>query len=278
VPEPLRELAPAKVNLTLHVTGQRADGYHLIDSLVAFPRLGDCLVAAPAAATTLEIDGPFAGALSPRGNLVLGAAALLGRGERHAALRLTKRLPVASGVGGGSADAAAALRVLARLWGMDLPPPPQVLALGADVPVCLAGRSCRMSGIGEVLRPVPLPQFWLVLVNPGVAVPTTAVFAALTARDNPPMPDPIGLDDAAAFLCYLAAQRNDLEPVATALAPPIAEARAALAAQPGCRLARMSGSGATCFGLFAAEAPARAAAAAVARARPVWWVAAGGAG
>jgi 4-diphosphocytidyl-2-C-methyl-D-erythritol kinase len=267
------EFAPAKVNLALHVTGRCPDGRHLLDSLVAFPRVGDWLEAAPAPDLSLRIEGPFAGDLSGSDNLVLRAARLLRHGA-GAALRLTKALPVASGIGGGSADAAAALRLLGRLW--DAPPPGDeaLLGLGADLPVCLASRPCRMRGVGELLEPLTLPPFWCVLVNPGVPVATAAVFDGLAARCNPPMPPVPAFAMADALFGYLAAQRNDLEPPAIALCSDIAEARAALAAQPSCRLARMSGSGATCFGLFTAEPAALAAAGAIRRARPAWWVAA----
>jgi 4-diphosphocytidyl-2-C-methyl-D-erythritol kinase len=268
------ELAPAKVNLALHVTGRRADGYHLLDSLVVFPRLGDRIEAAPAAALSLAIDGPFARDLDPGpDNLVLRAAALLGDG-RGAALRLTKSLPVASGIGGGSADAAATLRLLARLWRTPLPGPAALLSLGADLPVCLGGRACRMRGIGERLDPLALPPFWIVLANPGVPVATGPVFAGLARHENPAMPDPPSFADAETLFSWLTLQRNDLEAPGAAVAPEIADVLAALAAQPGCRLARMSGSGATCFGLFASESLALSAAGALRRAGPAWWVAA----
>ncbi len=205
---------------------------------------------------------------------MIRAAALLQPRGRGAALRLIKRLPVAAGIGGGSADAAAALRLVARLWSVPLPARDAVLALGADVPVCLAGQPARMTGIGERLAPLRLPPFWMVLVNPGLPVPTGAVFAGLDRADNPPLPDPPPFADAAALFAWLAATRNDLEAPARALAPCLTTVLAALAAQPGCALARMSGSGATCFGLFAAEAPARTAAEAIARSEPAWWVAA----
>jgi 4-diphosphocytidyl-2-C-methyl-D-erythritol kinase len=274
-PRPEAELAPAKVNLALHVTGRRPDGYHLLDSLVVFPRLGDRLEAVPAGELSLAIGGPFgAGLAAEPDNLVLRAARLIRPSGEGAALRLVKALPVASGIGGGSADAAATLRLLARLWRAPLPSPAAVLGLGADVPVCLAGRACRMAGIGERLTPLDLPPFWIVLANPGVPLATGAVFAGLAGASGPPLPDPPGPGDLDALAAWLARQRNDLEPPAVSAAPAVAEAIAALAAQPGCRLARMSGSGATCFGLFAAEPPARAAAAALARARPAWWVAA----
>ena len=181
---------------------------------------------------------------------------------------------MASGIGGGSADAAATLRLLSRLWNVALPPADAVLALGADVPVCLSGRACRMQGIGESLTPLGLPPFWIVLANPGVPVATGAVFAGLASRRNPGMGAMPAFPDAACLFDWLAHQRNDLEPPAVALAPPVGAALAALGAQPGCRLARMSGSGATCFGLFAAQAPALAAADALRAAEPGWWVAA----
>jgi 4-diphosphocytidyl-2-C-methyl-D-erythritol kinase len=205
---------------------------------------------------------------------VIRAAALLQPPGRGAALRLIKRLPVAAGIGGGSADAAAALRLCARLWSVPLPAREAVLALGADVPVCLAGRAARVGGIGERLAPLRLPPFWIVLANPGLPVPTGAVFAGLTRTDNAPLPDPPSFADAASLFAWLAGTRNDLEPPARAFAPPVTAVLAALAGQPGCALARMSGSGATCFGLFAAEAPARAAVDAITRARPAWWTAA----
>jgi len=272
---PDAEIARAKVNLTLHVTGRRADGYHLLDSLVVFPGVGDRLEAEVATGLSLSLAGPFAPGLgSGADNLVLRAALLLRPPGRGAALRLTKALPVAAGIGGGSADAAAALRLLARLWRVAPPLAARVLALGADVPVCLASRPARMRGVGEDLAPVSLPPFWILLVNPAVPVATGAIFAGLAHRDSAPLPDPPAFADAAALFAWLAAQRNDLEPPARAIAPPISAALAAIAAQPGCALARMSGSGATCFGLFAAETPACAAAAALRTARPDWWLSA----
>ena len=274
MPRREREFAPAKVNLTLHVTGRRPDGYHLLDSLVVFPAVGDRLEAVEARDLTLEIDGPFAGALEPASNLVLAAARLLRPAGRGAAIRLTKALPVAGGIGGGSSDAAAALRLLARLWSVPLPPVEALLALGADLPVCLAARPMRMAGIGEALVPVGMPRFWLVLANPGVPLSTGAVFEALAQRAGPPMPPLDGFDGFEGLCAYLRGQRNDLEPPAVALAPAVAEVLAALAGSPGCPLARMSGSGATCFGIFADEGTARAAADALGRAAPGWWVAA----
>ncbi len=283
--KPIRsERAHAKVNLTLHVVGRREDGYHLLDSLVAFAGAHDLLTAEPRSAPdlTLALEGRFGAGLDrePIGdNLVLRAARRLQQAlgvATGAALRLDKRLPVASGIGGGSADAAAALRLLARLWegagsldreGMQ----PLALALGADVPVCLAQRPARMRGVGEVLDAAPaLPPCALVLVNCGLAVPTPAVFGARAHGFREPAVLPAAWPDAAAMAADLARLHNDLQPAAIALCPPIADVLAAIAAQPGCLLARMSGSGATCFGLFAR--PEQAAAADATLARPDWWV------
>lgn len=270
-PGAVAEFAPAKVNLTLHVTGQRADGYHLLDSLVVFADVGDRVSVRSAAQLDVQITGPQAAALpASDDNLVLRAARLMGG---QAAIMLEKVLPVASGIGGGSADAAATLRALTRL-GRALPDAAQVLTLGADVPVCLRGEAVRMQGVGEVLSPVPeLPEAWLVLVNPGIGVATPQVFRGLARKDNPPMPDLPPLPSAAALAAFLAQMRNDMEAPALALAPVIGTVKSALAAQPGCLLARMSGSGATCFGLFADSKSARAAAQAVQAAQPGWWVA-----
>jgi 4-diphosphocytidyl-2-C-methyl-D-erythritol kinase len=268
-----REFAPAKINLTLHVTGQRADGYHLLDSLVVFAEVGDW-VSVTEGPLGLTISGPQAAALPVTDdNLVLRAALAMGVSAR---IRLEKHLPIASGIGGGSADAAACLRALAELTGADLPDAAAVLALGADVPVCLAGRPVRMQGVGEVLTPVPaLPQMFVVLVNPGVGVATPAVFKALPRKDNSPMPAVPKCEGAAEFAAWLAEQRNDLEAPAQVLAPVIGDVKAALAAQPGCLLAQMSGSGATCFGLFDTLDQAETARVAITQQRPEWWSAAG---
>jgi 4-diphosphocytidyl-2-C-methyl-D-erythritol kinase len=272
----IAEKARAKVNLALHVTGRRADGYHLLDSLVCFPEIGDHLSASLSTGLSLVIEGAGArGVPQDEDNLVLRAARLVRPSGRGAAIRLTKVLPVAAGIGGGSADAAATLRLLARLWSLPVPDPATALALGADIPVCLASRPMRMRGIGEALDPVRLPPFALLLVNPGHPVPTAAAFARLGRRDNPPLPEPPRrFADLAALVAYLAQTRNDLEAPARALAPVIGEALAAIRGRPGCALARMSGSGATTFGLFATLAEAERAAADLARARPDWWLAA----
>jgi 4-diphosphocytidyl-2-C-methyl-D-erythritol kinase len=261
----LSSFAPAKVNLYLHVTGKRADGYHLLDSLAVFPAVGDWLRYTPDAALTLEIGGRFAAALAPEpDNLVLRAGRLLaeksGR-DAGARLYLEKNLPVASGIGGGSADAAAGLRLMQHGWQTDAPLRDIALALGADVPVCLARRTARMSGIGDVLLPAPkLPEFGILLVNPGVPVATAAVFRNRTGRVSAAPDLPPAWPDAAAMAAALGELRNDLETSAIALAPEIGAVLARLQALPGALLARMSGSGATCFALFATPGAAAAAA------------------
>jgi len=271
----VKQFAPAKVNLALHVTGRQADGYHLLDSLVVFAGAGDWLTIAPAERLSLRVSGPRAVGVPDDGrNLIWRAAELLGPGL-GAAITLDKHLPAAGGIGGGSADAAAALRGLAALWGRPLPDAGAVLSLGADVPVCLFGRPARMAGIGEDITPLPpLPSLWLVLVNAGVAVPTEPVFKALARADNPPLPmmPPQGWPSADALAQWLAQTRNDLEGPARTLVPQIGDVIAAIAAQKGCLLARMSGSGGTCFGLFATAQSAREAAAALSTQDPVWWV------
>lgn len=272
--------APAKVNLYLHVVGRRPDGYHLLDSLIVFAGVGDDVAVAPAADLALAVDGPFAG-LVPAGpeNLVLRAARLLA--ERMgvtagAHIRLTKRLPVAAGIGGGSADAAAALRALCALWRVHPDPAAMAdlaLSLGADVPVCLAGMPAFVGGVGEdIAPPPPLPPAWMVLVNPGIAVSTPQIFKARTGAFSTPCRFRAVPRDAPALFAALAGCRNDLTAAALTLAPAIDDVLAALGAQPGCAFARMSGSGATCFGLFAESGHAVAAAAAIAAAHAPWWV------
>lgn len=265
--------APAKINLTLHVTGQRADGYHLLDSLVVFADVGDRLRFAPAGELTLDVTGPLAPGVPTDGrNLVLKAAALFAA-DRGAAITLEKHLPAAAGIGGGSSDAAAALRGLAALWDLPLPGERAVLSLGADVPVCLNPRPVRMRGVGEDIVTGPcLPDFGLVLVNPGIEVATAAVFAALKRKDNPPMPHPPGWATAAVMAHWLREQRNDLEPPARRLAPVIREVLDVIAATQGCLIARMSGSGATCFGIYDSRDEAEAAAELIGAGAPHWWV------
>lgn len=272
----LHRAAFAKVNLYLRITGRREDGYHLLDSLAVFAGAQDRVMASPADRLTLEVTGPEAGGLAGEGdNLVLRAARALAAATgttMGAELGLEKHLPVASGIGGGSADAAAALRLLDALWGTGLDAAALraiAAGLGADVPVCIESRAVRMQGIGEVLSPAPaLPDFGLLLVNPRAALATPAVFRARAGGFSPPAAQPARLADAAALAAWLRPLGNDLQDAAIALCPAVAEVLAAIAAQPACLLARMSGSGATCFGLF----PDAAAAAAAARALPPgWW-------
>jgi len=280
---PVVEIARAKVNLHLHVLGRRRDGHHLIDSLAVFPELGDRIEVEAASGLSLSVDGPFADQLPSDGaNLVLRAAEALSRlagSGRGAAIRLEKALPVAGGIGGGSADAAATLRGLVRLWSVR--PSAEALAglalgLGADVPVCLgAPRPALMGGVGEMLRPAPpLPEVWLALANPGVPIPTAEVFRRLDRRDGRPAEPPAeGFRDARALADWLARQSNMMEAAAEALAPAVGATRRALADTEGCLLARMSGSGSTCFGLYAEAAAALAAAEAL-RDRGLWAAAA----
>ena len=276
MPLPLAEAAPAKVNLYLHVVGRRADGYHLLDSLAVFPGAADRLTARHSDTLALVVTGPHGAGLSAEpDNLVLRAARALADHAgipARASLLLDKHLPVASGIGGGSADAAAALRLLDRLWGLHTPAAhlhALAASLGADVPACLASRPVRMGGVGEVLDPAPsLPPCGLVLVNPGVPVSTPAVFKARAPGFSPQAALPDGWADAEAMAEALRGLGNDLQVAALALCPPIAAVLDWLAAQPGCLLARMSGSGATCFGLFR---PGPGAAAVAAAAPAPWW-------
>lgn len=274
----LRELAPAKINLFLHVTGRRPDGYHLLDSVVMFAGAADELSVEPAEDFTLSITGPFAEALAGESdNLVLRAGRALARWEGMAPaaqLTLEKNLPVASGIGGGSADAAAALRLLSRFWNLDIPRP-DLLAiaarLGADVPVCVASRPVRMGGIGEVLSEAPVPpRCGIVLVNPGISLGTPDVFRARSGEFSAPnalLPE--AWMTAATMSRDLSRLRNDLEPAAISLCPEIAGVLGAIRETFGCHLARMSGSGATCFGIYPDVETARAAASSLAR--PGWW-------
>ena len=277
--------APAKLNLYLHVTGRRPDGYHLLDSLVAFSDIGDRLSVAPAPRLSLEITGPFARDLAqddPQKNLVWRAAetlaARLGR-VPDIALTLEKNLPVASGIGGGSSDAAAALKALAAHW--QAPLDDRALCaiaaeLGADVPVCVVARASFFGGIGdEILSAPALPPAPLLLVNPGIALPTVSVFRARQGAFSPSArfaSTPASVGELASLL---EERHNDLTAAAIGIVPAIGDVLARLAEQPGALLARMSGSGATCFALFEATAAAETAAASLKLEQPRWWIAAG---
>ena len=279
----LAENAPAKVNLTLRVLGRRADGYHEIESLVAFAACGDRLSLAPGGELALTLRGPSAAqAGDGPDNLVLKAArALADRipGLGFGVFHLEKMLPVAAGLGGGSADAAAALRLLAQANKLSLDDPrvyEAARATGADVPVCLDPRARVMRGVGEILSaPVDLPPLPAVLVNPNIAVATKSVFAGWKpGGSQSSLLDTGAIAKAASgeqFLQLLATQSNDLEAPAIALAPAIADVLASLRALAGCRLARMSGSGATCFGLFSSATEAAAAAEVLLGKYPAWW-------
>jgi len=282
---PLTTRARAKVNLDLRVLGRRADGYHELESLVAFAGVGDTLSLDPGAPLSLTLAGPRAEGLAvDDGNLVLRAARALAAARpslRLGRFHLVKRLPVASGIGGGSADAAAALRLLARLNGI-APADPLLLqaatSVGADVPVCLDSRARLMAGIGEKLGPVlRLPPLFAVLANPGVGVETVAVFRALDLRAGEVSSDPRAATvaapvSAAKLLDYLKSTTNDLAAPAQRVAPIIDEVLERLAVLPGCRLARMSGSGATCYALFDDCTISAAAAKVLQHQRPDWWV------
>lgn len=283
-PTRLEALARAKINLFLHVGTRRSDGYHALLSWVAFAAVGDRLSASTADDVTLSIDGAFGKDLeADSDNLVLKAAYAMreeGGGKAlGAALQLTKALPVASGLGGGSADAAATLHLLNDLWELDLPGARLMeigADLGSDVPVCVYNRSAVIGGRGEDVEAGPdVPGVPVVLVNPGVAVPTADVFARLDSRRGvAPVALPRGVADANRLASVLASTGNDLEAPARVCAPVIGDVLSALRAQDGALIARMSGSGATCFAIFAEVGDAQNAAVAIKRARPGWWVSA----
>ena len=281
----LIEPAPAKINLALHVTGRRDNGYHDLHGLTVFTALSDELQARPAPADRLEVRGPFAAGLGvPGSNLVWRAVEAFRRQWPGAVsggveFTLDKMLPVASGIGGGSADAAAALRAMSRLAKSPADPPALMTlaaGLGADVPMCLLSQPCEISGTGEILRPLKkLPACHLVLVNPLLPVVTADVFRRLEHRNNsrmPPLPD--GLEHLSVFSMWLADTRNDLEEPALAIAPVIGVLRTAVAGTQGCVLSRMSGSGATVFGLYGSGTQAMQAARDLGRAFPGFWIAA----
>lgn len=275
----------AKVNLALHVTGRRPDGYHLLESLVVFPAVGDKIQIIPSDRITLEISGPFAAALEgPAGdNLAIKAARAFLDTSRSGAsgvkITLEKNLPVASGIGGGSADAAAVLRLLAAHYPNTVDEQTLLrlaLSLGADVPVCLASRPAIMTGIGEDLASAPgLPAAGLVLINPGQSVSTPSVFKALKSVENPPLPAlPAQFDTLTDLVSYMRGARNDLEAAASDLCPGVTQVLQALNRDPDIAIARMSGSGATCFGLCETRA-LDAVTARLTAAHPDWWIAGG---
>lgn len=265
----ITERAGAKVNLTLHVGPPRADGYHPLESLVMFAQLGDIVTAKRAQKTTLTIDGHFANSLSADSdNLILSAARAAGLGP--AEFHLTKNLPVASGIGGGSADAAAALRALQRLYGNVTDLSDLALSLGADVPVCLHSQTAIMSGIGETLTPLKTKQsFPALFVNPGISVSTAAIFNAYDKERH--IASDLSHIHSADLLGIAKAGRNDLQEIAISLKPVIADVLAELQAHKGVQLSRMSGSGATCFAIFETAAQAALAQEAIRAAHSDWW-------
>lgn len=276
---PISFLAPAKINLTLRVLGRRADGYHLLDSLVAFADIGDVITVGAADQTSLRIDGPFAADLSDGpDNLVLRAAGLLAaqRPIGPTAIGLQKNLPVASGIGGGSSDAATTLLALARLWDvpLDLPVADLVSTLGADTPVCLRRRPTILGGIGDQLTDGPsLPPCGIVLVNPRLPLVTAEVFRGFgQVFADAPVTFPTSFASFAAMADFLGPFENALTASAEARIPAIGDMLTALRRRADCAVARLSGSGPTCFGLFATSRAAAAAARAIAADAPAWWV------
>ncbi len=277
---PLTITAPAKLNLTLHVTGQRDDGYHLLDSLVVFADVCDTLMIRPAPDLRLCVKGPFAaGVPTDRSNLIIRSAETLRRVRNVTAgadITLEKQLPHAAGIGSGSSDAAATLKALATFWDVDPlhPTAPEVARVGADVPVCLAGPAPQhMRGIGDEISILPvLPTCAVVLVNPRVPIPTQTVFSGLGSKTNRPMDDlPEGLDFDG-FAKWLSAQRNDLQIPAEAIAPEVGIALKRLGKIPAVAWAGMSGSGATCVALVKDMATARQVARVIQVAEMAWWV------
>lgn len=296
--------APAKINLALHVTGQRPDGYHLIESLVTFADAGDEISIEPSDRDRLTFSGPFGGRLAADfgTNLVIRAldairTAAQGRRCPPVAIHLEKNLPLASGIGGGSADAAATLKGLNEFWGLGLSQAELMrigLPLGADVPMCVYGKPLIARGIGEEIEPVALPELPMVLVNPGVAVSTPAIFRALVKKENEALPvmSPFEVaisgqptegsgsvqklaslsDKMLGLADYLRTTRNDLEAPALSIQPVIGDAISALE-KSGALFARMSGSGATCFGIFADKAAAKSAKVSIGTSHPDWWIA-----
>jgi len=273
-------LAPAKINLYLHVVGRRDDGYHLLDSLVVFAEVGDELTATEAPDLRLDVDGPFSqGLTGDTSNLVMKAALLLRRElglSQGAHIHLTKYLPLASGIGGGSSDAAATINLLSRLWRAE-PDRRQLaklaLSLGADVPVCLSACANFVGGIGEEVTPAgKLPPAWLLLVNPGIPTPTPAVFKARGGAFSTVTRWKEAPKDFGELVEFLARTRNDLTEAATKVTPAIASVLAHLQQITECRIARLSGSGATCFGLFDREEPARRVERHIRDMQPGWWV------
>lgn len=275
-------LAPAKINLALHVTGQRPDGYHLLDSIVVFAEHGDIVRVTDAEQDRVTFAGSFGASLDPCKNSLIDARdalrTLACRREVSCPpvhLHLEKHLPVASGVGGGSADAAATLRALNQHWQLGVSDEDLAdiaLPLGADIPVCLSGNASRMTGIGEGVEKIRTPPFNLLLVNPGIEVSTPSVFRALTEKSNPALSGLPENIDQSRWIGWLAEQRNDLQQAAISVQPVIGSVLEEISQSQGCELVRMSGSGATCFGLYESEKAVHTARSRLELAHPDWWI------
>ena len=270
----IKVTAHAKVNLTLHVVGQRANGYHELQSLVCLTEFGDQIHLSPAADFSFQVIGPNASGIPvDESNLVVQAAKFMA--QKHSKsldcqIILEKNLPMASGIGGGSSDAAAVMRALSQYFSVPLPNVDELMTLGADIPVCMTTGLTLMEGTGEdVTQLSAAPNWGVVLVNPNVGVSTPAVFNALNSKRNLPMQD---VAENCVDIAWLGDQRNDLEPPAMAMVPEVGAVVDAISAAPHCQMARMSGSGATCFGVFADIKHANAAAERLQRAHPDWWV------
>jgi len=266
--------AHAKVNLTLHVVGERTNGYHELQSLVCLTEFGDQIHLSPAADFSFQVIGPYAAGIPvDESNLVVQAAKFMA--QKHSKtldcqIILEKNLPMASGIGGGSSDAAAVMKALSQYWSVPLPNVDELMALGADIPVCVTTGLTLMQGAGEdVTHLSAAPNWGVVLVNPNVGVSTPAVFDALNSKQNPSMQD---VAANCVDIAWLGDQRNDLEPPAIAMVPEVATVIEAISAAPQCQVARMSGSGATCFGLFSDIKHANATAERLQRVHPNWWI------
>jgi 4-diphosphocytidyl-2-C-methyl-D-erythritol kinase len=275
----LREMAAAKINLYLHVTGKRADGFHELDSWVVFADIGDTLEVAKADTLSLVVEGPYVAGVPERDNSVLAAARVLIAAygvTEGASITLHKRLPIAAGIGGGTADAAATLRLLVRLWNIKVTDAElQAIGatLGSDVPACLRASSLYMNGVGEQITLAPEIAGWeAVLVYPGTSLSTQEVFARFSQRFSSAMRHPKAFATVEAGTQFLQQAKNDLQPIATELRPVIGDVLAALEVQQGCLLSRMSGSGTTCYGIYNTKENAQNAALVLANAYPEWWV------
>ena len=269
----LSEISRAKVNLTLHVLGKRSDGYHCLDSLVAFPRIGDEIYVEPAKEINLKIVGRLATELATEDNLILKAASLLNRCGKGALIVLNKDIPISAGLGGGSSNAAVVLRVLSKLWGSSLPPTDELISLGADVPVCMNWNLKKMRGIGEKVTTVKEPpSMWVVLANTGEQVPTGLIFDSIQSFSKQ-SPDVLPVfTTKEIFVDYLLNHKNDLELPAVKLFPQIKILLEAIKHMPGCLISRMSGSGGTCFGLFLKKTDATNACKELTKAFPQTWI------